>query len=168
VPKTTGRILLGTTPGLHDAIQAYERTNDDSSHGTPTGIEDAHDGLGSDQAERLLDHLVRDGVVLLVEANVGFFLDETARVVSAGTGCSGSGRSDFRSSSSASVTRFSKQKILKPRIDRASVLVVLITPDTANSWWVNWEIEYAAKQGKHIVGVCAQGATLETQRRQGR
>lgn len=52
-----------------------------------------------------------------------------------------------------------KEKILKPRIDWASVLVVLITPDTASSWWVNWEIEYAAKQGKRIIGVCARGAT---------
>lgn len=52
-----------------------------------------------------------------------------------------------------------KREILQPRIDWASVLVVLITHDTADSWWVNWEIEYAAKQGKAIVGVYAQGAT---------
>ena len=52
-----------------------------------------------------------------------------------------------------------KRRILEPRINRASVLVVLITHDTADSWWVNWEIEYAVKQGKPVVGVCAQGAT---------
>lgn len=52
-----------------------------------------------------------------------------------------------------------KQKILKPRIDWASTLVVLITHDTADSWWVNWEIEQAIQQGKNVVGVFAQGAT---------
>lgn len=52
-----------------------------------------------------------------------------------------------------------KQKILKPRIDWASTLVVLITHDTADSWWVNWEVEQAIQQGKNVVGVFAQGAT---------
>lgn len=52
-----------------------------------------------------------------------------------------------------------KNEILAPRINSASVLVVLITRDTADSWWVNWEIEYAAKLGKQIVGVFAFGAT---------
>jgi len=52
-----------------------------------------------------------------------------------------------------------KTEILAPRIQWASTLVVLITPDTANSWWVNWEIEYAAKNDKVVVGVFAQGAT---------
>lgn len=52
-----------------------------------------------------------------------------------------------------------KEKYLKPRIDWASTLVVLITHDTAQSKWVNWEIQYAIEQGKHVVGVFAQGAT---------
>jgi hypothetical protein len=52
-----------------------------------------------------------------------------------------------------------KREILKPRIDWASTLIVLITHDTADSWWVNWEIRYAVEQGKRIVGVFAQGAT---------
>ncbi|WP_447965606.1 TIR domain-containing protein [Nitrospira sp. Ecomares 2.1] len=52
-----------------------------------------------------------------------------------------------------------KQKILAPRIQWASTLVVLITPDTADSWWVNWEIEQAVAQAKTVVGVFAQGAT---------
>lgn len=52
-----------------------------------------------------------------------------------------------------------KEKYLKPHIDWASTLVVLITHDTAQSEWVNWEIQYAIEQGKHIVGVFAQGAT---------
>jgi len=52
-----------------------------------------------------------------------------------------------------------KQAYLKPRIDWASTLVVLITHETAQSDWVNWEIKYAIEQGKHVVGVFAQGAT---------
>ena len=52
-----------------------------------------------------------------------------------------------------------KREILAPRIQWASTLVVLITHDTAQSWWVNWEIKYAVEQGKNIVGVFAQGAT---------
>lgn len=48
---------------------------------------------------------------------------------------------------------------LKPRIDWASTLVVLITHDTAQSEWVNREIKYAIEQGKNVVGVYAQGAT---------
>ncbi|MCC6336076.1 MAG: TIR domain-containing protein [Myxococcales bacterium] len=52
-----------------------------------------------------------------------------------------------------------KETYLKPRIDWASTLVVLITHDTAQSDWVNWEIQYAIEQGKQVVGVFAQGAT---------
>jgi len=52
-----------------------------------------------------------------------------------------------------------KREILKPRIDWASTLIVLITHDTADSWWVDWEIRYAIQQGKRVVGVFARGAT---------
>jgi len=52
-----------------------------------------------------------------------------------------------------------KQEILAPRIQWASTLVVLIGPETADSWWVNWEIKYAIEQGKRVIGVYAQGAT---------
>jgi hypothetical protein len=52
-----------------------------------------------------------------------------------------------------------KGEYLKPHIDWASTLVVLITHDTAQSDWVNWEIRYAIEQGKHVVGVFARGAT---------
>ncbi len=52
-----------------------------------------------------------------------------------------------------------KYNILKPRIEWASTLVVLISHDTADSWWVNWEIKCAAELGKNVVGVFAQGAT---------
>jgi len=52
-----------------------------------------------------------------------------------------------------------QRDILKPRIEWASTLLVLITPDTAGSWWVNWEIRCAVQLGKRVVGVFAQGAT---------
>jgi hypothetical protein len=52
-----------------------------------------------------------------------------------------------------------KREILEPRIQWASTLVVLITHETAQSWWVNWEIHRAIELGKTVVGVYAQGAT---------
>ncbi len=51
-----------------------------------------------------------------------------------------------------------KYQILAPHIRWASVLVVYISPDTKCSRWVNWEIEYAYKQGKRIIGVWEWGA----------
>ena len=38
--------------------------------------------------------------------------------------------------------------ILAPQIDWAGTFIVYITPKTKGSAWVDWEIEYAAKQGK--------------------
>src|SRR5512145_3103673 len=52
-----------------------------------------------------------------------------------------------------------KREILAPRIQWASTLVVLITNETAQSDWVNWEIKYAIEQSKSVIGVFAQGAT---------
>ncbi len=51
-----------------------------------------------------------------------------------------------------------KSEILAPRIQWASVLVVLVSPQTLTSSWVDWEIEYAHKLGKRIVGVWVRGA----------
>ncbi|MGX8008380.1 TIR domain-containing protein [Mesorhizobium sp. ORM8.1] len=51
-----------------------------------------------------------------------------------------------------------KSEILAPQIKWAGTLLVYVSPDTKNSEWVNWEIEYAAKLGKRIVGVWEQGA----------
>lgn len=51
-----------------------------------------------------------------------------------------------------------KQNILAPGINWAGKLVVLITPDTKNHDWVEWEIEYANKHNKHIIGVWAHGS----------
>ena len=42
---------------------------------------------------------------------------------------------------------------LRPKIDRASVLVCLVGPTTSKSSWVNWEINYARASGKGLVGV---------------
>lgn len=50
-----------------------------------------------------------------------------------------------------------KSQILAPRITWASTMVVLISPDTCTSTYVDWEIEYAHKKGKRIVGVWAHG-----------
>ena len=59
---------------------------------------------------------------------------------------------------SAEAENYIKYQILAPRIDWSSVLVVYVSPDTRHSRWVNWEIEYAHRQGKRIVGVWAHGA----------
>jgi hypothetical protein len=37
-------------------------------------------------------------------------------------------------------------------------MVVLVSPKTKESPWVDWEIEYSRKQGKKIVGVWSNGA----------
>jgi hypothetical protein len=58
----------------------------------------------------------------------------------------------------ANSPEYIKSEILAPQIRWASTLVVYITPETKNSDWVNWEIEYAENQGKRIVGVYAHGA----------
>jgi len=50
-----------------------------------------------------------------------------------------------------------KYNILAPQIDCASAVVVLVTPDTRNHPWINWEIEYAQRHEKRIVGVLDWG-----------
>lgn len=50
-----------------------------------------------------------------------------------------------------------KSQILAPRIQSCSTMVVYISPDTKESHYVNWEIEYAQKEGKRIVGVWENG-----------
>lgn len=57
----------------------------------------------------------------------------------------------------ASNESYIKSQILSPRISWASVFVVLITPETRYSKWVQWEIECAARMGKRIVGVWDHG-----------
>ena len=50
-----------------------------------------------------------------------------------------------------------KSQILGPLIQWAGTFVCYVSPHTKDSAWVNWEIEYAAKQGKRIVGVWQHG-----------
>lgn len=58
----------------------------------------------------------------------------------------------------ASAPDYIKSQILGPRIKWAGCIVVLIGPKTASREWVDWEINYAEKQGKRIIGVFLQGA----------
>ena len=50
-----------------------------------------------------------------------------------------------------------KSQILAPRIQQSGTVVVYISPETKESDYVNWEIDYAQKHEKRIVGVWAQG-----------
>lgn len=50
-----------------------------------------------------------------------------------------------------------KNEILAPRIDWASVLVVLISEETKDSAFVNWEIEHADRTDTRIVVVYESG-----------
>lgn len=50
-----------------------------------------------------------------------------------------------------------KSQILAPQINWAGTFICYVTPETRNSKWVNWEIEYAEKQGKRIVGIWGHG-----------
>jgi hypothetical protein len=51
-----------------------------------------------------------------------------------------------------------KHNILAPRIDWAGTMAVLISPETKDSEYVRWEIEYAAKTDTRIVGVYTRGS----------
>ena len=57
----------------------------------------------------------------------------------------------------AQAETYIKSEILAPRIRQCSTLLVYVSPETKDSPYVNWEIEYAAKQDKTIVGVWAHG-----------
>ena len=50
-----------------------------------------------------------------------------------------------------------KSEILGPRIQLSGVLLVYVSKDTKGSEYVDWEIEYAHKKDKRIVGVWAYG-----------
>ncbi len=50
--------------------------------------------------------------------------------------------------------------LLRPKIDWAGTVLVLIGPETHTKDWVDWEIEYANKSGeKRIVGIYVRGGT---------
>lgn len=52
-----------------------------------------------------------------------------------------------------------RSQILAPRIRWAGTVVVIVTEATKNSEWVQWEVEYAKKLGRRIVGVWGHGAS---------
>lgn len=55
--------------------------------------------------------------------------------------------------------QYIKQKILAPGIRNAGKIIVVVTPDTANHVWVDWEVAYAARfPDKKIIGVWAPGS----------
>lgn len=49
------------------------------------------------------------------------------------------------------------KSIIRPHIDWAGTVIVLIGENTADSDWVRWEIEAAARKDKRIIGVYLQG-----------
>ena len=51
-----------------------------------------------------------------------------------------------------------KYSILAPKINWSGTMIVLIGPDMRDSDYVNWEIEYAMKHNKQIIGVYLPGA----------
>ena len=51
-----------------------------------------------------------------------------------------------------------KHSILAPRIDWAGAVVVLVSPGMRESEYVDFEIEYAQRHDKRIVGVWTHGA----------
>ena len=65
---------------------------------------------------------------------------------------------DSTNPNQAKDAKYIKSGILAPGINWAGTLVVLISPNTHKSKWVDWEIEYAQKKDKRIVGVWIQGA----------
>ena len=57
----------------------------------------------------------------------------------------------------ASDPHYIKTQILAPAINWAGVFICYVSPQTKDSEWVNWEIEYAEKQGKRIIGIWEYG-----------
>lgn len=57
----------------------------------------------------------------------------------------------------ANSEEYIKSQILAPRIRDCGAFIVYITPGTKDSAYVNWEIEYAQKMERRIVGVWAYG-----------
>ena len=52
-----------------------------------------------------------------------------------------------------------RQEILKPALDHAGTVLILISKGMRESVHVNWEINYAKKHDKNEVGVFAPGTT---------
>jgi hypothetical protein len=67
------------------------------------------------------------------------------------------GSIDSSKPNEAESEEYIKAEILAPRIQWAGATIVLISPRTHDSHYVEWEIEYAHKKDKRIVGVWVQG-----------
>jgi hypothetical protein len=65
---------------------------------------------------------------------------------------------DASAPNNAKDEEYIKSAILAPKIRWAGTFLVLISPDTKDSSYVQWEIQYAAKTGTRIVGVFAPGS----------
>jgi hypothetical protein len=52
-----------------------------------------------------------------------------------------------------------KHGILAPKIQWAGTFIALVSPETKDSAYVQWEIEYAAKTDTRIIGVFTPGST---------
>lgn len=68
------------------------------------------------------------------------------------------GSIDSSKPNDASNPDYIKYQILAPRISWAGTFVVLVSPRTHESQWVEWEIEHAHREGKRIVGIWAPDA----------
>lgn len=67
------------------------------------------------------------------------------------------GSIDSSKPNEATNEEYIKSEILAPRIRWANTMVVLISARTHESEYVEWEIDYAHKEDKRIVGVWVQG-----------
>jgi virulence-associated protein VapD len=67
------------------------------------------------------------------------------------------GSIDSSKPNEAKSEEYIKSQILAPRIEWAATAIVLISPRTHESEYVEWEVEYANKKDKRIVGVWVQG-----------
>lgn len=66
---------------------------------------------------------------------------------------------DERDPNNASNPEYIKS-LIRPKIDWAGKIIVLIGKDTYTREWVNWEIDYAHKTGdKRIIGIYVPGGT---------
>ena len=68
------------------------------------------------------------------------------------------GSIDSSKPNAAANEQYIKSNILAPRIDWSGAFIALIGPGTHTSEWVEWEIDYAHKKDKTIIGVWDQGA----------
>lgn len=59
----------------------------------------------------------------------------------------------------AKAEAYIKAVILGRRIHRSGKVIVVVSPQTKNHWWVDWEISYAHKKEKRIIGVWAPDAS---------